>query len=371
MSLTIRDLQKSFPAPKREQAARVDALVGVSLHAAQGQLFTLLGPSGCGKTTLLRCVAGLEDPESGEITVAGRILHSSLCGIRVPANRRGLGMVFQSYAIWPHMNVFDNVAFPLTAAPRRRRPPRREIQARVERVLELVKLSGLAWRPATDLSGGQQQRLALARSLVMEPPLLLLDEPLSNLDAKLRTEMCFEIRQLQQTLGITAVYVTHDQEEALALSDVVAVMQHGRLEQVGTPREIYETPASRFVADFVGASNVFEGTVEENVNGTCLVRTDHGMLRAPGGTRFGPGEVVVVAVRAERMRLEHGGDRPAANRWPGVVQAPAFLGGAVEHEVDVEGSRVRVRTDPAGAAAAGEAVVVSFDVEACQLLPPD
>ena len=199
-------------------------------------------------------------------------------------------MVFQSYAIWPHMNVFANVALPLTAAPRRRRLQRREMSARVEQVLGLVKLSELAWRAATDLSGGQQQRLALARSLVMEPPLLLLDEPLSSLDAKLRTEMCFEIRRLQQTLGITAVYVTHDQEEALVISDVVAVMQHGRLEQVGTPREIYEMPASRFVADFVGTSNLFEGTVEENANGTCLVRTRHGVVRAPGGTSFDLGQ---------------------------------------------------------------------------------
>jgi iron(III) transport system ATP-binding protein len=371
MSLTIRDLRKTFPAPKREHARRVEALVGVSLDAVQGQLFTLLGPSGCGKTTLLRCVAGLEDPDSGEIVVAGHTLHSSVGGIRVPANRRGLGMVFQSYAIWPHMNVFDNVAFPLTAAPRRRRPPRREIQARVERVLELVKLSDLAWRPATDLSGGQQQRLALARSIVMEPPLLLLDEPLSSLDAKLRTEMCFELRRLQQTLGITAVYVTHDQEEALAISDVIAVMQHGRIEQVGTPREIYGTPASRFVADFIGASNLIEGTVEENANGTCLVRTRQGDVRVPGGSPFGPGEAVVVAVRAERMRLDRGGEGGAVNRWPGVVQAPAFLGGAVEHEVDVEGLRIRVRTDPVRAAAAGESVVVSFDIDACQLLPPD
>jgi len=371
MSLTIRDLRKSFPAPKREGTRRVEALVGVSLDAVQGQLFTLLGPSGCGKTTLLRCVAGLEDPESGEIVVAGRTLHSSERGIRIPANRRGLGMVFQSYAIWPHMNVFENVAFPLTAAPRGRRPRRREIHARVERVLDLVKLSELAWRPATDLSGGQQQRLAFARSIVMEPPLLLLDEPLSSLDAKLRTEMCFELRQLQQTLGITAVYVTHDQEEALAISDVVAVMQHGRIEQVGAPREIYEVPASRFVADFIGASNLFEGTVEANANGTCLVRTRHGVVRAPGGARFDPGEAVVVAVRAERMRFERGGEGGAVNRWPGVVRAPAFLGGAVEHEVDVGGSRIRVRTDPVRAAAAGEAVVVSFDIEACQLLPPD
>jgi iron(III) transport system ATP-binding protein len=241
----------------------------------------------------------------------------------------------------------------------------------VESVLGLVQLADLASRPATDLSGGQQQRLALARSLVMAPPLLLLDEPLSSLDANLRTEMCFEIRQLQQALGITAVYVTHDQEEALAISDVVAVMQHGRLEQVGTPREIYESPASRFVADFIGASNLFDGTVEESANGTCLVRTRHGVVKAPGGVRFDRGAAVVVAVRPERMQLERTAEANAANRWPGVVHAPAFLGDAVEHEVDVDGSRIRVRTDPARAAAAGEAVVVTFDVEACRLLPPD
>ena len=371
MLLSVKDLSKTFPASQSEGHKDVRAVDGVSFDVESGQLFTLLGPSGCGKTTTLRCVAGLEDPDAGEIVVAARTLFSAAGGVRLRANERGLGMVFQKYAIWPHMNVFDNAAFPLTVLPRSRRPPRSAIRSRVARVLELLRLEGLEKRPATDLSGGQQQRLALARALVMEPPLLLLDEPLSNLDAKLREEMRFEVRRLQLALGITTVYVTHDQEEALAISDVVAVMQHGRLEQVGSPRQIYELPASRFVADFIGASNLFEGTVEQNANGTCLVRTRHGVVRAPGGTRFDPGEAVVVAVRAERMRLERPAEGGGVNRWPGVVQAPAFLGGTVEHEVDVEGSRIRVRTDPIRAAAAGESVVVVFDPDACLLLPPD
>jgi iron(III) transport system ATP-binding protein len=278
-------------------------------------------------------------------------------------------MVFQSYAIWPHMNVFDNVAFPLAVVPRRRRLPRREIAGRVERVLALVRLDGLASRPATDLSGGQQQRLALARGLVMEPPVLLLDEPLSSIDAKLRAEMRFELKRLQHELAITTVYVTHDQEEALALSTVLAVMRDGRIEQVGRPRDVYERPASRFVADFIGAANLIEGVIDGTANGTCTVRTQEGLVRAPG-SGFAAGARVVVVVRAEDIGLERGEpSSTGVNRWRGVVQTPAFLGDAVDHEIAVGGLVIRARTEPALAVPPGGEVTVTFREEACVLVP--
>src|SRR2546422_4589811 len=231
-----------------EHGNAVRAAQDVSFEVPPGKLFTLLGPSGCGKTTTLRSIAGLERPRAGEILVGGEIIYSSTKQVFVPPNRRGLGMVFQSYAIWPHMTVFENAAFPLQVG--KKRSPRKQIQERVMRVLKVVALEEMAERQATDLSGGQQQRLALARALVLEPPLLLLDEPLSNLDAKLREEMRFELKRLQRELGITGIYVTHDQVEALAMSNRVAVMRDGRIEQVGAPRAVYESPSSRFVADF-------------------------------------------------------------------------------------------------------------------------
>jgi iron(III) transport system ATP-binding protein len=363
--LTVEDLAKSFPRAKGEREHRVLAVNGVSFSAGQGELFTLLGPSGCGKTTILRCIAGLEVPDDGEIVVAGRTLFSSHGDIRVRANERGLGMVFQSYAIWPHMSVYENVAFPLTVVPRPRRLPRAEIRSRIERVLSLVKLEDLASRPATDLSGGQQQRLALARALVMEPPLLLLDEPLSSIDAKLRAEMCFELKRLQQTLGITTVYVTHDQEEALAMSSVIAVMSDGRIAQVGSPRDIYAKPSSRFVADFIGVSNLIEGVVEERRNGVCVVRTAEGLLTTVNDGDFPAGARVVVVVRAEHLGLEPGAASPVApNRWSGVVHTPAFRGDSVDHEVAVGELRLRVRTDPARAVASGDKVTVTFSADA-------
>src|SRR5438874_3555328 len=287
--LEVRNLAKSFSAGKREARGRVLAVDDVSFDVAAGELFTLLGPSGCGKTTTLRSIAGLEVPDDGEISVAGRVFFSSSTRIQLPANERGLGMVFQSYAIWPHMNVQKNVAFPLEVLPRKKRPSRSEIRQRVERALAVVKLDHLASRQATDLSGGQQQRLALARALVMEPPLLLLDEPLSNLDAKLRENMRFELKRLQRELGITGVYVTHDQVEALAMSNRVAVMREGKLEQVGHPRDVYERPQSRFVADFIGTSNFIDGVVEAVEGGQFRIKTDDGVLHVAADSRFAVG----------------------------------------------------------------------------------
>ncbi len=280
-------------------------------------------------------------------------------------------MVFQSYAIWPHMSVYDNVAFPLTVVPRMRRLSRASIRSRVEGLLSLVRLEGLGARPATDLSGGQQQRLALARALVTEPPLLLLDEPLSSIDAKLRAEMCFELTRLQQVLGVTTVYVTHDQEEALAMSSVIGVMEEGRIAQVGTPREIYATPSTPFVAEFIGVSNLLRGVIEERQNGRRLVRTLDGVLLTSNDDGYPAGAEVVVVVRAEELGLEPANGEPGPNRWRGVVRTPAFRGDSVDHEIVVGETRVRVRTDPARAAAAGDEVTVVFPDKALVLFAAD
>ncbi len=248
-----------------ERGRIVNAARDVSFEVPVGRLFTLLGPSGCGKTATLRSIAGLERPKSGHIEVDGVVVYASANRIFVAPNKRNFGMVFQSYAIWPHMNVFQNAAFPLEVGRARR--SRHEIREKVMRVLDTVGLEALAEREATGLSGGQQQRLALARALVMEPALLLLDEPLSNLYAKLRERMRFELKRLQHELKLTTVYVTHDQCEALALSHEIAVMNQGRIVQIGTPRDIYERPCNKFVADFVGTTNFIEGTVIAAENG--------------------------------------------------------------------------------------------------------
>jgi iron(III) transport system ATP-binding protein len=274
--LQIDNLVKSFEGDRQkrvrrstanvgeDRSARVFAVNDVSFEVAEGELFTLLGPSGCGKTTTLRSIAGLEKPDAGRIAVGDRVLFQRRDGgkeVNVPANQRQLGMVFQSYAIWPHMTVFDNVAFPLQVVPRNRRLGKAEIGERVTRVLETMELRNYADRQATKLSGGQQQRLALARAIVIEPSLLLLDEPLSNLDAKLRESLRYELKRLQRELGITSVYVTHGQIEALALSSHIAVMRDGDIVQLGKPREVYENPSNKFVAEFIGTSNFIQGMV--------------------------------------------------------------------------------------------------------------
>jgi iron(III) transport system ATP-binding protein len=365
MLLTVEELTKTYPGHRR--AERVLAVDGVSFAVEEGRMFTLLGPSGCGKTTTLRSIAGLERPDSGEVAVAGRVLFSSRTRTWVPPNERGLGMVFQSYAIWPHMDVFKNVAFPLLVA--RHRLPRQQIRERVERVLDVVRLGDLAGRQATDLSGGQQQRLALARALVMEPPLLLLDEPLSNLDAKLREEMRFELKRLQRDLGITAVYVTHDQSEALAMSNTVAVMSDGHVMQVGKPREIYEQPRSRFVADFIGISNFLDGRIVERGPDGMLISTQCGELRTGAKMPSGATDEVTVSVRPEHLSIEPGEVTPAPNRWPGRVHTRAFLGEAVDHLVQVGEVTLRVRANPRISIPEQHAVVITVPEEAVTLLP--
>jgi iron(III) transport system ATP-binding protein len=366
----IEDLRKTFPSKKRE-SHDVHAVDGVSLDIKEGEFFTLLGPSGCGKTTTLRSVAGLEQPTSGRITVGDHVLFDSDRGINVRVNARGLGMVFQSYAIWPHMNVFRNVAFPLTVRPRARRPSRAQIRENVERVLRVVHLDHLMDRPATDLSGGQQQRLALARALIMEPPLLLLDEPLSNLDAKLREQMRFELKRLQRDLNITAVYVTHDQVEALTMSNRIAVMHDGKVEQLGKPRDIYNAPSSRFVADFIGTSNFCEGKVSGHEGDEYRIETAYGDLIARSEVVLMAGADVVVSIRPEQLALaEPGTTTPGPGVWPAVVRARGFLGDVVEHELTVGDDLVlRMRSNPEVSLPPGEKVLIELPARWCTVLP--
>ena len=346
----------------------VKAAQDVSFTVAEGHLFTLLGPSGCGKTTTLRSIAGLERPRLGTITVSDRVVYSSSAGVFVSPNVRGFGMVFQSYAIWPHMNVFQNAAFPLEV--RSHRPSRRQIRDSVMRVLTAVQLDHLADRDATMLSGGQQQRLALARALVMEPALLLLDEPLSNLDAKLREKMRFELKRLQRELKITTVYVTHDQSEALALSHQIAVMHEGRIQQVGGPRDIYERPANQFVADFVGTSNFIEGTVlqqESMWDGCVVVRTAIGDVTVRAEQTLRADERVAVSVRPEDVDLAEA--RPAGgNVWEGRVDQKVFLGDVVDFQVKVGARTLLSRRHPTLRTKIGDAIFVQLDPEKCVVL---
>jgi ABC-type Fe3+/spermidine/putrescine transport system ATPase subunit len=312
------------------------AVDGASLEVERGEVFTLLGPSGCGKTTTLRLVAGLEDPDDGEITLRGRLVASVSRRLFVPPHKRNLGMVFQSYAIWPHMNVFENVAYPL----RLRGVRGRAMRDRVARVLELVGLGGLERRSATLLSGGQMQRLALCRALVYEPDLLLLDEPFSNLDAKLREQMRIELKFLQRRLGITVLFVTHDQIEALSLSNRIAVMSRGRAEQIGPPRSLYEEPASAFVRDFLGQTVILKGRVDRVEGQTVAVALDGSLAGrtlagrvAPGATPAA-GSAAHVAVRPEDIEVASD-ERPAArgHTLVGVIEALLFVGDRYEARV--------------------------------------
>jgi iron(III) transport system ATP-binding protein len=350
-----------------EHGQTIRAAQDVSFEVPQGKLFTLLGPSGCGKTTTLRSIAGLERPRAGEITVGGEVIYSSGKDIFIPPNRRGLGMVFQSYAIWPHMTVFDNAAFPLQVA--KNKLSRKKIRDRVLRVLKVVALEDMAEREATKLSGGQQQRLALARALVMEPPLLLLDEPLSNLDAKLRERMRFELKRLQRELGITTVYVTHDQSEALALSHSIAVMNGGRIEQLGSPREVYERPRNQFVADFVGTTNFIRGSVDapDAAGGFYRIRSEIGELKARGVDSLKSGEEVVLSIRPEDIELcERRQD--GENVYPATVDQKVFLGEFVDFQVMIGSRSVQSRAHPSLRTPVGNSLYVRIDPDKCVAL---
>jgi len=374
--LEISNLIKSYPGEKAKkggsQGGRVFAINNVNLHVEQGEMFTLLGPSGCGKTTTLRSIAGLEHPDSGLISVKGRTLFQAGDGakpVNVAANRRGLGMVFQSYAIWPHMSVFDNVAFPLQVKPRGERPGKADIEQRVHRVLEVMELRQYADRQATKLSGGQQQRLALARALVIEPELLLLDEPLSNLDAKLRESLRYELKRLQRELGITSIYVTHDQTEALALSTKIAVMQAGQVVQLGTPREIYQRPQTKFVAEFIGTANFLDGTVTARSGQDYEVETSAGVLSLTAEADVAVGSPALASIRPESVQLSVERPTDARNVWSGVVTTRAFLGEAMDHIVSVGKHDINVRSGPETSIEPGTPVHVRFDPSKLSLVP--
>ena len=316
----------------------VPAVNGASLTVERGELFTLLGPSGCGKTTTLRLVAGLERPDAGEITLRGRVVASVSRRLFVPPHKRNLGMVFQSYAIWPHMTVAENIAYPLEL----RGVKRAVIREKIGRVLDLVGLPGLEERSATLLSGGQMQRLALCRALVYEPDLLLLDEPFSNLDAKLREQMRVEVKLLQRRLGITVLFVTHDQVEALGLSDRIAVMQAGRVEQVGPPRTLYEHPASTFVRDFLGQTVILRGRVGSQ--DPLTVRMEGGLAGCTLAGRPAPGATLAqdaeahVAIRPEDIVVAPEETvRLDGNVLSGVIDALLFVGDRYEARVALAG----------------------------------
>lgn len=324
--LELREVRKNFGS-----TAAVD---GLSLSIQPGEVFTLLGPSGCGKSTTLRIVAGLEEPDGGQVYLDGRLIASERFSL--PPERRDLGMVFQSYAIWPHMTVFENVAFPLQL----RGASKTAIREKVDAVLELVGLGGLGARGATDLSGGQQQRVALARAIVYEPKLLLLDEPLSNLDARLREHMRIELRALQQRLAIAVLFVTHDQEEAMVLSDRIAVMRGGRIEQVGTPMALYHRPATPFVRDFVG--RVLTLPLILSTDKCAEVPGEAGVwLELPNATPVEPGGGgrAVLACRPEDVCLEPHAE-PGLNRLSATVETIAFLGEYTEYGVRTAGGQL-------------------------------
>ena len=351
-----------------ENGKAIRAAQDISFEVPAGKLFTLLGPSGCGKTTTLRSIAGLEKPRAGEISVGGTLIYSSRQNVFIPPNRRGLGMVFQSYAIWPHMTVFENAAFPLQVG--KQRLSKKQIQDRVARVLKVVALEEMAEREATKLSGGQQQRLALARALVMEPPLLLLDEPLSNLDAKLRERMRFELKRLQRELGITTVYVTHDQSEALALSHSIAVMNRGQIQQTGTPREIYERPGNQFVADFIGTTNFLRATVKgaDGTAGLYRVSSEVGELKVRAVDALEPGMKVVISVRPEDIRLSETPAAAGANLLEGTVDTKVFLGESVDFQVKVKERALLARAHPSLGTRVGHPIHLSLEPEKCVAL---
>ncbi len=335
--LEVRNLVKIF--------GKLTAVDNVSFKVEQGEVVTLLGPSGCGKTTTLRMVAGFEKPNAGEVEIAGRVVVATNRRINMPPEKRDIGMVFQSYAIWPHMTVFENVAFPLSV----RRANRQEIKRRVEETLQLVGLANFSDRPAILLSGGQQQRVSLARALVYSPSILLLDEPLSNLDAKLREQMRIEIKRLQQQLGFTVLFVTHDQIEAMSLSTRLALMNQGRIEQIGAPQDIYEHPQTPFVEDFLGRILRFQGKIIEKQHGFDIVEFD-GLKNIPvriseslDGAEIG--KRVLVAIRPEDTQVDSNANDNRDNVIPCDVENILHLGRELELVLRV-GGRICTLTVP-------------------------
>jgi iron(III) transport system ATP-binding protein len=349
--IRVRDLHLTY----RADGATHQALKGVSLEIPRGALLTLLGPSGCGKTTLLRSIAGLETPDAGEIRIDQDIVFSAAQNTDIPPARRNHGMVFQSYAIWPHMSVYENAVFPLRY---RGAGKGKNLRARVMECLALVRLDGLADRPAPMLSGGQQQRLALARALAAEPKLLLLDEPLSNLDARLREDMRFELRQIIQRSGVTTIFVTHEQSEALSLSDLVAVMNQGTIVQVAEPRQLYRHPQTEFVASFLVRANLLPAQVLSAANGHCEVDSPLGRLECLAAAPLSPGAAVTIVLKPETVGLT-----PCAGAHAR-IEAIAFMGDATEYAVRIDDHLVVAKLAGESKLAVGD--TVNLDITAHQ-----
>ena len=345
---------------------KVVAVNHIQLEVKQGEMLTLLGPSGCGKTTTLRCIAGLETPEEGDIVIDGKPMLSE--GF-IHSSRRGIGMVFQNYAVWPHMRVFNNVAYGLKL----QKISRKIVQEKTQEALELVGLKGKGDRYPSQLSGGEQQRVALARALVRNPKVLLLDEPLSNLDAKLREKMRFEIKSLVKRMGITSVYVTHDQAEAMVISDRIAVMDSGNIVQIGTAQEIYKKPANKFVADFIGTMNFMSGEIVQSPQDTdaVCVRTEFSekVLCTTGGvTAATPGKEVYVSIRPEDVEVFAEPPQDRENLFKGVIAHKAYLGNFLYFFVDVNGTRIQAQVPHSLPQDEGQEVHLYLDPQKCMVL---
>ena len=362
MEIQVKGLRKHYAS----EGKIIKALDDVDLSIPANTIFTLLGPSGCGKTTLLRCIVGLETPDAGEIRIGDEIVWSAQKKIYVPTEKRKLGMVFQTYAIWPHMNVFNNVAYPLQT----QKVSKDEIRERVAKTLAFVQLAGFENRPATKLSGGQQQRVALARALVAEPGVILFDEPLSNLDAKLREETRKELKEFLSELKITAIYVTHDRVEALALSDVIAVMRAGSIVEQGGPKKIYFDAESRFVADFIGRANLVAATVGEQTADATIVESSLGKLICkktdnPVGTQL------TLCLRPEFISPQAGSFKDSAagrNIIQGKIETLVFVGDAYEGEIRAGDNLLLARINPETKLSVGEEVFFEMDPKHCLLV---
>lgn len=359
MEIRIEGLCKHYVS----EGKTVKALDHVDLTIPEKEIFTLLGPSGCGKTTLLRCIVGLETPDDGEISIGGEVVWSRAKGIAVPPEKRGLGMVFQTYAIWPHMSVFDNIAYPLQIKGERKDV----IREKVARTLRFVQLEGVEKRSATKLSGGQQQRVALARALVAEPKVILFDEPLSNLDAKLREETRKELRSFMSELDITAVYVTHDRVEALALSDTIAVMRAGHIVEKGTPQKIYFNADHRFVADFIGRANQIDAVVHNNHDGLTVVQTGIGLIHCQGRD-LAVGSLATLCIRPEFIRINSRDRGTGQNVIQGKIASLEFVGEVYEAEIHIGKEHLLARIDPDIDMQVGDEVSISLNPAHCLLL---
>jgi len=348
--LKVKNLNKYF--------GKVKAVQDVTFEATEGKVLSLLGPSGCGKTTTLRCIAGFENPDSGEIYLDDRKI------TYVPPEKRGIGMIFQNYALWPHMTVYGNLAFGLQI----RKVPKDEITKKIKKVLGMVQLEGYENRYPRQMSGGQQQRIAMARALVFEPEIMLLDEPLSNLDAQLREEMRFEFTELQRKLGITAIYVTHDQAEALVISDKIVILDQGKIVQSGSPREIYSDPKNKFVAGFIAVTSFINGSVDSLIEDKkkVVVKTNDGLVIHGFNNSFDVGQRVSVAMRMNVLKFiqdENKSDKNTVNIFKGRIIQSSYLGNIIDYKIKVGNWEIRTNSDAKYSFKVGEEVTFYLSPE--------